>query len=272
MSKAPAFQFYPGDWQRDAALQSCSIAARGLWMEMLCIMHQSQPYGCLKINGKVVEISTLSRLVGASQREVKTLIEELENAGVFQRDSDGAICSKRMINDEKTRKARAEGGKKGGNPRLTLKDNQEVEGKVNLQANLPPTPSSSSSSSISPTPLNSTLTPTVKRVSGGGCLDQLKFPECLQSPLGQKAVRDYVELLVSLGKFNPFSFQGNLDDMAHFSKAKAVGYFRAWHRRGKYVMDRGIDWEEYAPTSAELEAESTPKQQRVRLPRVQVSQ
>jgi len=32
-SKRPAFQFYPGDWRRDTALQSVSLAARGLWIE-----------------------------------------------------------------------------------------------------------------------------------------------------------------------------------------------------------------------------------------------
>ena len=29
--KRPAFQFYPSDWRKDMALQSCSVAARGLW-------------------------------------------------------------------------------------------------------------------------------------------------------------------------------------------------------------------------------------------------
>ena len=30
MAKLPAFQFYPGDWQKDAGLRLCSICARAL--------------------------------------------------------------------------------------------------------------------------------------------------------------------------------------------------------------------------------------------------
>jgi hypothetical protein len=45
--KRPADQFYPGDWLNDAALRACSLAARGLWKDMNCIMHQGHPYGHL---------------------------------------------------------------------------------------------------------------------------------------------------------------------------------------------------------------------------------
>jgi hypothetical protein len=47
--KRPAFQFYPGDWLRDMALRSCSMEARGLWIEMLCLMHDAVPYGHLRM-------------------------------------------------------------------------------------------------------------------------------------------------------------------------------------------------------------------------------
>lgn len=56
--KRPAFQFYPGDWQRDAALRSCSVPARGLLIEMICIMHDAEPYGHLRVNGKPITVPT----------------------------------------------------------------------------------------------------------------------------------------------------------------------------------------------------------------------
>lgn len=108
----PSFQFYPGDWQRDTALRSVSVAARGLWIEMICIMHQSEPYGHLLINGKPMPKSTLARLVGASAAEITRWLKELEDAGVFDVE-DGIIVSRRMVKDERTRLARAEGGKAG---------------------------------------------------------------------------------------------------------------------------------------------------------------
>jgi hypothetical protein len=81
---------------------------------------------------------------GATLDEVVTWISELEDAGVFSRDEDGCIYSKRMIRDEQVRSARAAGGKLGGNPNL-----KKAAPKDNLQPNHRPTPSSSSSSSSS---------------------------------------------------------------------------------------------------------------------------
>jgi hypothetical protein len=141
--KRPSFQFYPGDWLNDAALRTVSVPARGLWIEMICLMHQGSDYGYLKVNHKVILIPNLARMVGATLDETEAWIAELDSAGVFGRDADGCIFSKRMIRDEEVRSARAAGGKLGGNPALKGKS------KVNLPANLPPTPSSSSSSSSS---------------------------------------------------------------------------------------------------------------------------
>jgi hypothetical protein len=112
-------------------------------------MHEGSPYGYLKVNLKVILPPNLARIVGATLQETEGWLAELEYAGVFSRDQDGAIFSRRMIRDESIREARACGGKLGGNP--ALKDNHKVGGKVvekvNLPANLQPTPSSSSSSS-----------------------------------------------------------------------------------------------------------------------------
>ena len=47
--KRPAFQFYPGDWLHDTAVRACSLAARGLWIDMLSLMHQGHPYGNLTL-------------------------------------------------------------------------------------------------------------------------------------------------------------------------------------------------------------------------------
>lgn len=142
--KRPAFQFYPADWRKDSALQSTSIAARGLWIEMTCVMHECDPYGHLAINGNPMSDAQLSRLVGESQQSVKRLLSELEVAGVFSRTNDGCIFSRRMVKDEYLRNIRAEAGRLGGNPNLlNQKDNQTT----NQTSKQKLTPSSSSSSS-----------------------------------------------------------------------------------------------------------------------------
>jgi hypothetical protein len=141
--KRPSFQFYPSDWLRDTALRSCSTGARGLWMDMICYMHEGNPYGHLKVGNKVIHFSNLARMVGESEELVEQWLNELFEAGVYDLAEDGSICSRRMIKDENLRNIRAAGGKLGGNPLLKdkHKDNHEVKQKQ--------TPSSSSSSSSS---------------------------------------------------------------------------------------------------------------------------
>ena len=141
--KRPSFQFYPSDWLRDTALRTCSVAARGLWIDMICYMHEGSPYGYLKVNNKVILPQNLARMVGLTLDEVQGYLHELNDAGVYEIDSGGSIYSKRMIRDEVLRNKRAEGGKLGGNPNLKVKH------KVNLKVKQIITPSSSSSSSSS---------------------------------------------------------------------------------------------------------------------------
>ena len=138
--KRPSFQFYPSDWLRDTALRSCSTGARGLWIDMICFMHEGNPYGYLKVGDKVIHAANLARMVGESIEVVQGWLEELKVAAVFDVDN-GVICSRRMIRDEELRQKRSEGGKLGGNPSL------KVKVKDNLKDNQNTTPSSSSSSS-----------------------------------------------------------------------------------------------------------------------------
>lgn len=151
--KRPSFQFYPSDWRNDAGLTLCSLEARGLWIEMICIMHAAEPYGHLCAAGRPLNARDLARLVGESERDVKRMLEELTRNNVCS-VQDGAFFSRRMVRDEALRDARAAGGKagsefgylgaehgkKGGRPRKETGDKKPP---------LEPPPSSSSSSSPS---------------------------------------------------------------------------------------------------------------------------
>jgi len=111
--KRPASQYYWGDWRRDTALQACSIAARGLWHEMNCLMHDCEPYGHLMVGAAPMRPAQLARLVGITPKECAALVAELEAAGIFSRANSGAIFSRRMVRDEDIRERRANGGHAG---------------------------------------------------------------------------------------------------------------------------------------------------------------
>ncbi len=110
MEKRPAFQFYPGDWRRDTPLQSCSLASRGLWLEMMNLMHDGTPYGHLQVNEKTITPPLLARMVGAEVKELQPLLVELGTAGVFSRTKNGVIFSRRMVRDEDLRIRRGRHG------------------------------------------------------------------------------------------------------------------------------------------------------------------
>jgi hypothetical protein len=116
--KLPWMKFYPADWRADPALRMCSLAARGLWMEMLSIMHEADPRGSLLINGKAIGAKQLASLCGATLRETIALLTELEAAGVFSHAEDGTIFSRRMKRDDEKAEQDKANGKAGGNPRL----------------------------------------------------------------------------------------------------------------------------------------------------------
>lgn len=124
-------KFYPRDWRGDQALRAVSIAARGLWMECLCIMHEAKPYGHLMLNGKPVGDDALARMTGASVDEVSGLMSELRQAGAFSVTREGVIFSRRMTKDH----ARASKGRKAVQKRWAQADENKEE---NDTPNSPP--------------------------------------------------------------------------------------------------------------------------------------
>lgn len=112
-------KFCPRDWQGDIELQSCSLAARGLWIELLCVATSATPYGYFSANGKAIKPEILARLTGCTIEEFDKAFSELEKQGVVRFDAGrGCYFSKRLVEDyRKSAEARAH-GKKGGNPAL----------------------------------------------------------------------------------------------------------------------------------------------------------
>lgn len=119
------FFFYPADWRSDPALMMCSEGARLLWLEMLLLMAESDQIGYLRIKGRTPTPKQIAALTRTDPELVEERLNELEEGGVFSRDKRGVIFSRKMVRDEeKARKSRAN-GKKGGNPSLCKKTENE---------------------------------------------------------------------------------------------------------------------------------------------------
>lgn len=92
----PWFKFYPSDWRDDPALRMCSMAARGLWIDMIALMHEATPYGHLLVSSRLPTDTQLAALVGTSSEQITEALGELESAGVFSRTREGVIYSPDM--------------------------------------------------------------------------------------------------------------------------------------------------------------------------------
>ena len=147
-NKLPAFQFYPADWRKDPSVQLLSYHDKGIWFEMLCLMHESPERGKLVMhNGEAIPEEGLARLLGLDNQTLNQSLTTLLAYGVAKQEPETkVIFNKRMVNDEKLRQIRKEAGKLGGNPQLKKK---KVKQKTTTKVKQSPTPSSSSSSSSS---------------------------------------------------------------------------------------------------------------------------
>ena len=90
-------KFFPMDWRGDANLRLCSLAARGLWIEMCGIMHESDPRGYLMNGGRKMGVEDLASIAGRPLEEVAGALSELESRSVFSRTKTGVIYSRRIV-------------------------------------------------------------------------------------------------------------------------------------------------------------------------------
>lgn len=176
--KLPALQFYPGDWRKDVGVQSLDFFDRGVWFEVMCLMHESEDRGRLILNGRPMPDHAIARVLGLSVDRWLEVRTRLVDFGVASEDENGVLVNRRMVRDEEVRRQRAKAGQKGGkrkkarkseanpkqNPKQTEPDNVATDSdlggvppskpEAKAKQTLPPSVSSSTSTSVSTPPPN----------------------------------------------------------------------------------------------------------------------
>lgn len=131
----PYMRWFPRDWLGDPAVRAVSSAARGLWIDMLCLMYESPKIGHLEhASGCPVDAAQLARMTGNDPTETQKSLAELEACGVFSRNGGGTIYSRRMVKDDAIYRAAVEFGKTGGNPALKPREDGGVNPTLNPSA------------------------------------------------------------------------------------------------------------------------------------------
>jgi hypothetical protein len=179
LSDRPSFQFYPSDWTSNPNLKRCTFAERGVWLEVMCLMHDQPEYGVLRwplkeiaeaVKCRAADLQALIRK-GVLKGDDKQLGEAYiytprsgrkdgEPVTLLGTQSGPIWYSSRMVKDEHVRTIRAESAANGAAPKQAPKaspkgglgaDKGEPIG-VGFgprDAGTPAAPSSSSSSSSS---------------------------------------------------------------------------------------------------------------------------
>ena len=117
-------KFYPSDWMGEPKLKLVSRSARSLWLDMLCLMHQSGT-GRLEVSGRPMTEKELAAILGDNPRTIKKLLAELADAGVSTIVDGSFIASSRMIKDFEKSERDKSNGRMGGSPLLKNKDLDE---------------------------------------------------------------------------------------------------------------------------------------------------
>jgi len=133
--KHPHIQFYTGDWMKDPLLSKCAPSTRGIWIDLICAMHESDR--CGEIFGTFEQ---LSRLCRCTPNEMQRAIKELEDTNTATvtinhiRDNELITISNRRMkrvykdrNDNKLRQAKfrndKNSNKKHNGPITSVTDN-----------------------------------------------------------------------------------------------------------------------------------------------------
>lgn len=96
-------QFNVGDWLKDPAVSSCSAAARGVWVDLLCAMHEAGRSGILS-KPKAI-LARLGRCTAAELDHALTELQATGAADVTIRNGNVTITNRRMKREFETREA-----------------------------------------------------------------------------------------------------------------------------------------------------------------------
>lgn len=135
-------------WISQRNLRRCSLAARGLWAEMICYAADATPTGFVLGASTPLSTTDLAQMCGAPEAVVESAFAELLDAGVAARDRKGRVFIPRLVEFAKKAQTARKNGVFGGNPTLCKKteisasdkgmDKGWVKPGVNPEKQIPP--------------------------------------------------------------------------------------------------------------------------------------
>lgn len=98
--KRPSFQFYPADWQGNSNLRRCTHEEKGIWLDVMCLLHDQEEYGVARW-----PLKEIAGAVGVSTTKLQSLVTK----GILKGADAGKICATYIFTPTGA-------GRKKGNP------------------------------------------------------------------------------------------------------------------------------------------------------------
>lgn len=143
LTDQPYLPLYVDDWMNNNKLKMCSLEARGLMIQIMCVLHKEETYGKILLKQKFKQnestplnfASQLARLCMANLLEIQKPFYELLEEEVLEIEEEWLICP-RMVKDAYISQTRANAGKAGGKASQlkTKKDESFAEAKGEAKA------------------------------------------------------------------------------------------------------------------------------------------
>lgn len=81
--KRPSFQFYPADWQANSNLRRCTHEEKGIWIDVLCLLHDQDTYGIIRWS-----LKEIAQAIGCTKRKLSGLVDK----GILKGAEKGDKC------------------------------------------------------------------------------------------------------------------------------------------------------------------------------------
>jgi len=103
--KLPWFQFFAADWRTDAKLSLCTPATRGVWIDLICAMHELDRSG--ELRGTTEQLARIARCSAVEMKAALTDLQATEAADVTERNGVVTVTNRRMKSEFDGRKSNA---------------------------------------------------------------------------------------------------------------------------------------------------------------------
>ncbi len=131
MVKHPYIPLYVGDWLKDPKLSLCSPATRGVWIDLICSLHELGQGGKITANAQ-----QLARLCRSSDADIHAALKELQTtdaADVYERDGVYTVVCRRMRKAADLSEKRQQAGSKAHSNREANPDIESENGTEGLE-------------------------------------------------------------------------------------------------------------------------------------------